>query len=123
MNKIRNDIEYDDSLYGAPDPVALDAAALVARLVRLPAGSVMWRGSKRCLVELVARAAEARVLTDGCGGTATRVALCRDLFRVMGMVPPRRLSSVVYRIRNRVMPQPPLSVRVREALGETANAL
>ena len=41
----------------------------------------------------------------------------------MGMVPPRRLSSVVYRIRNRVMPQPPLSVRVREALGETANAL
>ena len=57
--------EYGDSLYGAPDPVALDAAAVVARLVRLPAGSVRWRGSKRCLVELVARAAEARVLTDG----------------------------------------------------------
>ena len=49
--------EYGDSLYGAPDPVALDAAAVVARLVRLPAGSVRWRGSKRCLVELVARAA------------------------------------------------------------------
>lgn len=118
-----NDTEYDDGLYGAPDPVALDAAAVVAKLVRLPAGSVRWRGSKRCLVELVARAAEARVLTDGHGGTATRVALCRELFRVMGMVPPRRVSSVVYRIRNRVMRQPPLGVRVREALGETAKTL
>ncbi len=114
---------YGDSLYGAPDPVALDAAAVVARLVRLPAGSVRWRGSKRCLVELVARAAEARVLTDGHGGAATRVALCRDLFRVMGMVPPRRVSSVVYRIRNRVTRQPPLAVRVREALGEAAKTL
>lgn len=115
--------EYGDSLYGAPDPAALDAAAVVARLVRLPAGSVGWRGSKRCLVELVARAAEARVLTDGHGGAATRVALCRDLFRVMGMVPPRRVSSVVYRIRNRVTRQPPLAVRVREALGEAAKTL
>ena len=118
-----NDIEYDYGLYGAPDPVALDAAAVVAKLVKLPAGSVRWRGSKRCLVELVTRAAEARVLTDGRGGAATRVALCRELFRVVGMEPPRRLSAVVYRIRNRVTRQPPLGVRVREALGETANIL
>ncbi len=123
MKKMENEMEYDDDLYGAPDPVALDAAALVAKLVRLPSGSVRWRGTKRCLVELVARAADARVLTDGRGGTATRVALCRELFRVVGMEPPRRLSSVVYRIRNRVTRQPPLGVRVREALGETANIL
>ncbi len=121
---MRNDFDYDDNLlYGSPDPDALDAADMVAKLVRLPAGSVRWRGSKRCLVELVARAAEARVLTDGHGGTATRVALCREVFRVVGMVPPRRLSSVVYRIRNRVMRQPPLAARVTEALGETAKTL
>lgn len=123
MKMMENDIEYDGGLYGAPDPVALDAAAVVAKLVRLPSGSVSWHGSKRCLVELVARAAEARVLTDGCGGTATRVALCRELFRVVGMEPPRRLSSVVYRIRNRVTRQAPLGTRVREALGETAKTL
>ncbi len=115
--------DYDDGLYGAPDPVALDAAAVVAKLVKRPSGSVRWRGSKRCLVELVDRAAEARVLTDGRGGTASRVALCREMFRVVGMVPPRRLSSVVYRIRNRVLRQPPLGVRVREALGDAAKAL
>lgn len=118
-----DDLEHGDRLYDAPDPVALDAAAVVARLVRLPAGSVRWRGTKRCLVELVARAADARVLTDGRGCVATRVAICRDLFRVMGMVPPRRLSSVVYRIRNRVTRQPPLGARVREALGEAPRKL
>ncbi len=124
MKTMKNDIVYDDDdLYGAPDPVALDAAAVVAKLVKLPTGSVLWRGSKRCLVELVARAAEARVLTDGHGGTATRVSLCREVFRVVGMMPPRRLSSVVYRIRNRVTRQSPLGDRVREALGDSATAL
>lgn len=60
MKMMKNDMVYDDDdLYDAPDPVALDAAAVVAKLVRLPSGSVTWRGSKRCLVELVARAAEA----------------------------------------------------------------
>lgn len=123
MKMMNNYMEYDDGLYGAPDPVALDAAAVVAKLMTLPSGSVKWCGSKRCLVELVARAAEARVLTDGHGGTATRVALCRELFRVVGMTPPRRLSAVVYRIRNRVTRQAPLEIRVKEALGETAKTL
>lgn len=112
-------VAQQSGLYPVSDPVAVDAAALVEKLARRPKGSVKWRGSKRCLVELVARAAEARLITDGRGGVATREAICRDVFRVVGMEPPRRLPSVVYRIRNRVMRQPPLAVRVREALGET----
>lgn len=35
--------EYGDSLYGAPDPVALDAAAVVARQQAMPGGT---RGSR-----------------------------------------------------------------------------
>jgi hypothetical protein len=95
-----------------------DAAAVVKDLLSRPTGSVQWHSTKRCLIELVTAAADERVLTNGHGEPASRTFLSQRVFRAVGMAPPkpRHLHSVVYRIRNRVMQQPPLEVRVREGL-------
>lgn len=93
-----------------------DAAAIVKDLIARPAGSVQWHSTKRCLVELATTAADECVLTNGHGEAASRTFLCRGVFRAVGLVPPRRIHSVVYRIRNRVRRQPPLEERVREGL-------
>lgn len=98
---------------------SFDAASVVKDLLSRPAGSVQWHSTKRCLIELVMAAADERVITNGHGEAASRTFLSQRVFRAVGMVPPksRHLHSVVYRIRNRVMQQPPLEDRVREAMG------
>lgn len=110
---------YSESLAprcGTSGTSCWDAARTVSDLLSRPSGSVSWVGSRRCLVELVAAAAEERVLTDGCGGTLSREALGRRVFKAVGWNPPRQLTTTVFRIRNRVMRQPPLELRVKEAL-------
>ena len=94
-----------------------DAAAVVKDLLSRPAGSVKWRSTRRCLVELIMEAAEERVLTDGQGRAASCRNLCDRVFPAVGFQPPRYPCSIVFRIRNRVRRQPPLEERVREALG------
>ena len=108
----------DNNLFSEQPPHAgFDAAAVVKDLLSRPAGSVKWRSTRRCLVELIMEAAEERVLTDGHGRAASCHNLCDRVFRSVGLPPPRYPRTIVFRIRNRVRRQPPLEDRVREALG------
>ena len=109
----------DNNHFSEQSPHAwFDAAAVVKDLLSRSAGSVKWRSTRRCLVELIMEAAEERVLTDGHGRAASCHNLCDRVFPAVGLQPPRYLRSIVFRIRNRVRRQPPLEERVMEALGE-----
>lgn len=82
-------------------------------LIRQPAGSVEWKGTSRDLVELVSVVGEQREITDRRGYPLSQCKLASLAFSAVGMKPPAKLSAVVWQLRNRVFPVPPLEQRLQ----------
>ena len=93
------------------------------RILDSEPGQAVWHGTQRDLVEMIALVAARRTICDERGVPLSMNRLGERAFRAIGRTMPHHLSKVVYRIRNRVTRQPPLAVRVREALGEAAKTL
>lgn len=82
-------------------------------LISQCAGTVLWHSTKRDLVELVSVVAQQGVLKDRRGLPLSQNKLAALAFTACGMKPPKHVSSIVWRIRNRLALMPPLIERIR----------
>lgn len=90
----------------------MDYESLLRRIISSPAASVQWYGTRRDLVELVAIVAQQKVICDRRGIPLSQNKLARMAFNAVGLRAPSHVSSIVYAIRNRITPMPPLSKRI-----------
>lgn len=87
---------------------ALQAEALtyyvgvLRRIIGHAPATASWSGTSRDLVEMVDLVSAQRAICDCRGVPLSRAALARQAFAATGLHMPSNLSSVVYRIRNRV---------------------
>lgn len=90
----------------------MDYESLLRGIISSPTASVRWSGTRRDLVELVAIVAQRKVICDRRGMPLSQNKLARMAFDAVGLRPPTHVSSIVYAIRNRITPMPPLSKRI-----------
>lgn len=91
----------------------MNYVSYLSDLLSRSTGSVTWRGTHRDLVELVARVAATYELRDSRGYPFTIAALTRRAYHAVGLTPPHHVAAIIYQIRHRLKPMPPLSERLK----------